>query len=407
MSNDLERRTVPVSDLRAEGSGKSRRIVGHAALFNSLSLDLGGFRERIDPGAFEGAERADVRALFNHDPNHVLGRTKAGTLKLKEDERGLLTEIHPPDTQLARDLATSIARGDVDQMSFGFRTLEDAWEKRDGENIRILKKVELFDVSPVTFPAYPETHVSARALDKARELQRSRPSYDFDQALPELPGKPASAGARSIEDYRARLDIRERLMALDERERRDREQDAEREARSRPWRDTDPKRTAYHEAGHAVEAVLSGAGVGEVSLRDESWNGSERHRLYGHCSITRGPATVARRLAGVAAEDLEGWNGPLLHERDGERALDMLNGDRQALESEYRAVRQVLKQHWPAVEKVAKELLRRGRLSGADVAHIVSMSPTQSTRDQAQRRQAEARAQAARWRQSGRSPWFN
>lgn len=141
-------------------------IVGHAAVFNRMSEDLGFFREKIEPGAFKQtlADKDDVRALFNHDPNNVLGRSTAGTLRLKEDDEGLRVEIDPPDTQLARDLMVSIDRGDVSQMSFGFETRKDEWDHSDKQNpVRTLVDVKLYDVSPVTFPAYPDTDVAARA----------------------------------------------------------------------------------------------------------------------------------------------------------------------------------------------------------------------------------------------------
>lgn len=162
-----------VAELRAdENDGKIR---GYAAVFDSLSEDLGGFREKIAKGAFSDTLNADVRALWNHDANIVLGRTTAGTLTLREDNHGLAIEIDPPNTQQANDLLISIRRGDVSQMSFGFYTKDDSWEKRDGENIRTLRKVELFDVSPVTYPAYSDTSVATRSLDGWKESQK--PDY--------------------------------------------------------------------------------------------------------------------------------------------------------------------------------------------------------------------------------------
>lgn len=172
----IERRFVPAPDLRVEtrdgDAGEQPHIVGYAAVFNSPSCDLGGFIERIAPGAFADslANGDDVRALVDHDWGRIIGRRKAGTLTLEEDERGLLTDTVPPDTSVGRDIVESIRRGDVDQMSFAFDTLEDDWSTaEDGQTIRELRKVKLWDISPVTFPAYDETSVSvsARSLFRA------------------------------------------------------------------------------------------------------------------------------------------------------------------------------------------------------------------------------------------------
>jgi HK97 family phage prohead protease len=172
----LERRHFVVQDLEVRNSEESgTKIVGHAAVFNSLSEDLGGFREKIEPGAFkESIKTADVRALFNHDPNFVLGRTLAGTLSLSEDDKGLAIEITPPDTQAARDLMTSMQRGDISQMSFGFRTKTDRWETIDGEDVRTLVEVDIFDVSPVTYPAYAETDAAVRSMNSWKEKSENK-----------------------------------------------------------------------------------------------------------------------------------------------------------------------------------------------------------------------------------------
>ena len=157
-----EIRTFPFEFRVEKREDDSRKIVGHAAVFNRVDGPE-WFRERIEPGAFaDSIKEDDVRALFNHDANFVLGRNKAGTLELKEDETGLLMEIDPPDTQVARDLLTSIERGDIDQASFAFQTIDASWDTEDGEEVRTLKKVRLFDVSPVTFPFYEATDVSLR-----------------------------------------------------------------------------------------------------------------------------------------------------------------------------------------------------------------------------------------------------
>jgi HK97 family phage prohead protease len=138
-------------------------LAGYAAVFGEWSEDLGGFRERIAPGAFQAALTGDVRALWNHDPAFVLGRTTNGTLRLAEDERGLRVEIDPPEGPLYAGFLENVRRGDVSQMSFGFSVIEDEKSYGEkGERLRLLKEVRLYEVSPVTFPAYPQTEVSVR-----------------------------------------------------------------------------------------------------------------------------------------------------------------------------------------------------------------------------------------------------
>lgn len=165
-----EYRNFPVEELRIEQRAEGvRTLIGYAAVFDSWSEDVGGFREAIRPGAFSKtlSDGADVRALFNHDPNFVLGRTTSNTLRLSEDGRGLRIENDLPDTQSVRDYVISpIERGDINQMSFGFRAVKDKWgNAEDGDFIqRELFEVKLYDVSPVTFPAYPQTSVGVRAL---------------------------------------------------------------------------------------------------------------------------------------------------------------------------------------------------------------------------------------------------
>lgn len=172
----VEHRSFDLVEIRAERAeaGRPSRITGHAAVFNKLSDPIaGGFRERIRPGAFSNTIRiADVRALFNHDTNYVLGRVKSGTLRLREDAVGLWFETEPPDTSWASDLMMSIDRGDIDQASFGFRAIKDRFTQENGQTIRELLEVELFDVSPVTFPAYPQTDIQARSTLASRGIDR-------------------------------------------------------------------------------------------------------------------------------------------------------------------------------------------------------------------------------------------
>ena len=174
MKDKIEKRTIK-TELRVIKQNQEDDapfiIEGYAAVFNSDSEDM-GFIERIRPGAFKNAiKSSDVRSLFNHDVNIVLGRNKAGTLEIKEDKKGLFMVTHPPDTQLVRDMVlTPIERGDIDQQSFGFTVEKDSWEGLDTDKpVRTIEKVKkLFDVSVVTFPAYQDTSVALRSLAEAR-----------------------------------------------------------------------------------------------------------------------------------------------------------------------------------------------------------------------------------------------
>ena len=177
---NIERRTFTLDGIEVErrDDGSPSKIAGHAAIFDVLSENLGGFREKIAPGAFDDVLDDDVRGLFNHDPNYPLGRTAAGTLKLAVDSKGLRYEIDPPDTQYARDLAVSMERGDISQSSFAFTVEKDDFdEDEDGRIIRTIIKVKrLYDVSPVTFPAYPDTTVAVRAFEEYQKSKRKAPN---------------------------------------------------------------------------------------------------------------------------------------------------------------------------------------------------------------------------------------
>jgi len=175
MEQDIERRLFDVFEMRVmNGDGEEQKpiITGHAAVFDKLSESLFGFREKIAPGTFlKSIERDDIRALFNHDMNYVFGRNRSRTLRLEEDKKGLYIEIEPPDTGWARDVEESIRRGDISQMSFGFETIKDEWHHEQGkESIRTLLEVKLFDISIVTFPAYPQTSVKVRDYIDALKL---------------------------------------------------------------------------------------------------------------------------------------------------------------------------------------------------------------------------------------------
>jgi len=162
MAKKIERRTYSVRDVEARADGDGMRLAGYAAVFNDSSVPL-PFKESIAPGAFRKTltETPDVRMLINHEGLPV-ARTKNGTLKLEEDDRGLRFEADLADTQEGRDIYELVKRGDVDQMSFAFRVIRQRWN--DDRSRRVLTEVSLADgdVSVVTYPAYPTTTVEAR-----------------------------------------------------------------------------------------------------------------------------------------------------------------------------------------------------------------------------------------------------
>ncbi|MCE9552627.1 MAG: HK97 family phage prohead protease [Planctomycetes bacterium] len=153
-------------EIRAAEGDKPARLVGYAALFNSLSKDLGGFIERIMPGAFRACLAAgqDIRALVSHNSDWILGRTSAGTLRISEDAKGLAVEIDMPDTTYARDLAESVKRKDIAGMSFGFRVPEkgERFVTEAGKTIRELLAIDLREVSVTSIPAYGDTSIALR-----------------------------------------------------------------------------------------------------------------------------------------------------------------------------------------------------------------------------------------------------
>lgn len=185
----IERRIAGSVEIRVEGDSGPSKLVGYAALFNKPTELFPGLVERIAPGAFTRtlAENADVRALVDHDPSKIIGRTKAGTLALQENRKGLKVAIDAADTTAGQDILKSVARGDVDQMSFGFRVVKESWEDlKDGSVVRTLEDVDLFDVSAVTFPAYADTTIATRSLEAWKQGGEKPPAPASEPAVASL-----------------------------------------------------------------------------------------------------------------------------------------------------------------------------------------------------------------------------
>lgn len=196
----MERRNFVFNEIevREDGDDGAPVLRGYVARFNDLSEDLGGFVEKIQRGAFsKTVGEADIRFLLNHDPNIVLGRNRAGTLEVRERSAGLWIENQMPDTQQARDIMVSVKRGDITQGSFGFRTVKDKWDEDAEPVVRTLQELKLFDVSLVTFPAYPSTSVGARFSAVAEALAAAKNGQELNRA--EL--RALSAHAEELRQY--------------------------------------------------------------------------------------------------------------------------------------------------------------------------------------------------------------
>lgn len=198
MTVKSERRDLSAPIELRDGPGAGKVARGYAALFNSRTEIGGYFIEVIAPGAFAKTIRtSDVRALIDHDTGRVIGRTSAGTLRLAEDERGLVAEIDLPDTTDGRDLAVQLDRGDITGMSFGFRVTHDEWDETGAIPVRTIHALDLYEVSAVAFPAYADTTLALRSLDDARKERRQ---HNFN------------AAARRV-GMKVSLDLRERARS--------------------------------------------------------------------------------------------------------------------------------------------------------------------------------------------------
>lgn len=171
-----------------EGENGLRTIQGYAVKWEMKSETLGywmRFKEQFKKGAFtESLTNDDQRALWSHDTSKILGRTKNGTLRLFEDEVGLRFELDLPNTSLGNDVYETIKRGDVDGVSFGFQMKKQEWDESDPDNVtRTVLKAKLMEISPVAFPAYPDSQVSARSHDPYKEYVEERKQQERRKKL--------------------------------------------------------------------------------------------------------------------------------------------------------------------------------------------------------------------------------
>jgi HK97 family phage prohead protease len=162
-----EVRQIKATELRVATNDKGERVLsGYAAVFNSLSLDMGGWFELVSSAAFTRTleENPDVLALYSHDTSLVLGRTKSSTLTLTVDTTGLAFSVVLPNTTTANDLIVLIERGDISGCSFGFVCQNDVWtEDAEGRYVRTLLDVDLYEITITASPAYPDTSISLRS----------------------------------------------------------------------------------------------------------------------------------------------------------------------------------------------------------------------------------------------------
>ena len=189
--NLVEQRSYNSETRALEG----RTVEGYASVFNSMSEDLGGFREIILPGAFKNALNDDIRALYNHDSNYLLARTASGTLEVKEDDKGLYYRFEMPNTSYGNDLLELYKRGDLTQSSFGFTVDKDSWRLEEGQHVRYIESVSsLFDVSAVVYPAYVQASSGLRSAEpngegeaeEARETPKEEVNLNLYNALIKL-----------------------------------------------------------------------------------------------------------------------------------------------------------------------------------------------------------------------------
>ena len=182
-----EKRLLPSdqAEFRIAENGDTKTVTGYAALYNTRSVDLGGFEEVLEPGCFDSVMETnpDVFALFNHDPDSILARSTSGTLKLSLDEKGLAYSFEMPDTTLGNDLSVLMKRGDIRGSSFAFVTGKAEFRSDDsGKSVRYISNIaSLHDVAVVSTPAYPKAGAAIRSF---KRWQKKQVEAQLDKTVP-------------------------------------------------------------------------------------------------------------------------------------------------------------------------------------------------------------------------------
>jgi len=293
---DAEKRTMGTIEVR-ESEGDDMTLEGYAAVYNS-ETDLGHFREVIKPGAFDEVLDNDVRALINHDPNLILGRTTNGTLELSVDERGLKYRVKLGDQQYAKDFYESVKRGDISQSSFAFTIDKQSWNEE--RTVRSVDKVrQLLDVSPVTYPAYAAATVQARDQQLETEEANAIAEADTDTTVIETQTH-TTMNLNEMKAVRGKhADRYEELVNVAETENRDWTNNEQEEAdmckREVERLDGKITRRQAHEDMIARQAQMGGTSVSEAK---------EVNRVNKSFSLSRAVNAVAigKALEGAEAE---------------------------------------------------------------------------------------------------------
>ena len=293
--DEAEKRTIGTIEVREDSDDMT--LEGYAAVFNS-ETDLGAFREVIRPGAFDDVMDNDVRALINHDPNLILGRTSNGTLELSTDERGLKYRVKLGNQQYAQDFYESVKRGDITQSSFAFTIKEQSWNEE--RTVRSVDKVRtLLDVSPVVFPAYSAATVQAR--DQQLEIDEATADAvadtDTENNEPQIPQQ---MNLNEMKATRAKhADRFEELVNVAETENRDWTNNEQEEAdlckREVERLDGKIARRQAHEDMISRQAQMGGASVSEAK---------EINKINRSFSLSRAvqAASFGKALEGAEAE---------------------------------------------------------------------------------------------------------